>query len=135
MVLKKLFAQFLKFGVVGIIATGIDFGIMILLTELFAFDPVISSGISFCTSTVFNYAASMRFVFTHRESLSKQSEFLIFAILSLIGLGLNQLIMWVGTSWLGDGLYIPIKVAATALVMLWNFFSRKRWLDADGNKN
>ena len=64
--LKKLATQFLKFGVVGVIATGIDFGIMIFLTEVFGVDPVISSGISFCTSTVFNYLASMRFVFRHR---------------------------------------------------------------------
>ena len=128
--LKKLATQFLKFGVVGVIATGIDFGIMIFLTEVFGVDPVISSGISFCTSTVFNYLASMRFVFRHREDLSKRHEFIIFVVLSLIGLGLNQLIMWGGTTVLGERWYILVKVAATGIVMLWNFFSRKRWLDA-----
>lgn len=129
--LKKLVAQFLKFGVVGVIATGIDFGIMIFLTEVFGVDPVISSGISFCTSTVFNYLASMRFVFKHREDLSKRREFIIFVVLSLIGLGLNQLIMWGGTTVLGEGWYVLVKVVATGIVMLWNFFSRKHWLDAD----
>ncbi|MEE8674670.1 GtrA family protein [Tractidigestivibacter scatoligenes] len=129
--LKKLVAQFLKFGVVGVIATGIDFGIMIFLTEVFGVDPVISSGISFCTSTVFNYLASMRFVFKHREDLSKRRELIIFVVLSLIGLGLNQLIMWGGTTVLGEGWYVLVKVVATGIVMLWNFFSRKHWLDAD----
>lgn len=129
--LKKLATQFLKFGAVGVIATGIDFGIMIFLTEVFGVDPVISSGISFCTSTVFNYLASMRFVFRHREDLSKRHEFIIFVVLSLIGLGLNQLIMWGGTTVLGERWYILVKVAATGIVMLWNFFSRKHWLDAD----
>ena len=129
--LKKLATQFLKFGVVGVIATGIDFGIMIFLTEVFGVDPVISSGISFCTSTVFNYLASMRFVFRHREDLSKRREFIIFVVLSLIGLGLNQLIMWGGTAVLGEDWYVLVKVAATGIVMLWNFFSRKHWLDAD----
>ena len=128
--IKKLAAQFLKFGVVGVIATGIDFGIMIFLTEVFGVDPVISSGISFCTSTVFNYLASMRFVFTHRDDLSRRREFAIFVVLSLIGLGLNQLIMWGGTTALGERWYVLAKVAATGIVMLWNFFSRKRWLDA-----
>lgn len=129
--LKKLVAQFLKFGVVGVIATGIDFGIMIFLTEVFGVDPVISSGISFCTSTVFNYLASMRFVFKHREDLSKRREFIIFVVLSLIGLGINQLIMWGGTTVLDEGWYVLVKVVATGIVMLWNFFSRKHWLDAD----
>jgi putative flippase GtrA len=129
--LKKLVAQFLKFGVVGVIATGIDFGVMIFLTEVFGVDPVISSGISFCTSTVFNYLASMRFVFRHREDLSKRREFIIFVVLSLIGLGLNQLIMWGGTTVLGERWYVLVKVLATGVVMLWNFFSRKHWLDAD----
>ena len=131
--LKKLVTQFLKFGVVGVIATGIDFGIMIFLTEVFGVDPVISSGISFCTSTVFNYLASMRFVFKHREGLSKRREFIIFVVLSLIGLGLNQLIMWGGTTALGERWYVLVKVAATCIVMLWNFFSRKHGLDADRN--
>ena len=129
--LKKLVAQFLKFGVVGVIATGIDFGVMIFLTEVFGVDPVISSGISFCTSTVFNYLASMRFVFRHREDLSKRREFIIFVVLSLIGLGLNQLVMWGGTAVLGERWYVLVKVVATGIVMLWNFFSRKHWLDAD----
>jgi hypothetical protein len=30
----------------------------------------------------------------------------------------------------GDEWYMLTKIVATALVMLWNFFSRKRWLDA-----
>lgn len=129
--IKRLAAQFLRFGVVGAIATGIDFGVMILLTEAFGVDPVISSGVSFCTSTVFNYLASMRFVFRHREDLSKRREFIIFVVLSLIGLGLNQLVMWGGTAVLGEDWYVLVKVVATGIVMLWNFFSRKHWLDAD----
>lgn len=129
--LKKLVTQFLRFGVVGAIATGIDFGIMIFLTEVFGVDPVISSGVSFCASTVFNYLASMRFVFRHREDLSRRREFIIFVVLSLIGLGLNQLVMWGGTAVLGEDWYVLVKVLATGVVMLWNFFSRKHWLDAD----
>ena len=52
-------------------------------------------------------------------------------VLSLIGLALNQLIMWGGTTALGERWYVLAKVAATGIVMLWNFFSRKHWLDAE----
>ena len=120
----------MKFSVVGVIAFLIDFGVMVALTELAGLPPVVSAGISYCVSTVFNYLASMRYVFAHREGLSRTREFAIFVVLSLIGLGLNEAIMWLGGLVAGDGWYMLTKVVATALVMFWNFFSRKRWLDA-----
>lgn len=98
--------------------------------ELAGLPPVISAGVSYCVSTVFNYVASMRYVFAHREGLSRKREFIIFVTLSVIGLGLNEAIMWLGGRLVGDEWYMLTKVVATALVMFWNFFSRKRWLDA-----
>ena len=38
--------------------------------------------------------------------------------------------MWLGDLLVGDEWYMLTKVLATTLVMFWNFFSRKRWLDA-----
>lgn len=125
----KLVEQFLKFGVVGVLATAIDFAVMIVLTEIAGLDPVVSAGISFTVSVVFNYLASMRFVFRRREDLSRTAEVTVFVILSLVGLAMNELLMWVGSTVLGLN-YVLVKVVATAVVMLWNFFSRKRWLDA-----
>lgn len=130
MEVRRLVSQFMKFSVVGVIAFLIDFGVMVALTELAGLPPVVSAGISYCVSTVFNYLASMRYVFAHREGLSRTREFAIFVVLSLIGLGLNEAIMWLGGLIAGDGWYMLTKVVATALVMFWNFFSRKRWLDA-----
>lgn len=98
--------------------------------ELVGLPPVISAGVSYCVSTVFNYVASMRYVFAHREGLSRTREFIIFVTLSIIGLGLNEAIMWLGGRLVGDEWYMLTKVIATALVMFWNFFSRKRWLEA-----
>lgn len=127
---RCLVSQFMKFSVVGVIAFLIDFGVMVALTELAGLPPVVSAGISYCVSTVFNYLASMRYVFAHREGLSRTREFIIFVTLSVIGLGLNEAIMWLGGRLVGDEWYMLTKVVATALVMFWNFFSRKRWLDA-----
>lgn len=125
----KLIEQFLKFGVVGVVATVIDFGIMIALTEWAGWDPVLSAGISFVISLIFNYLASMRFVFTHRDDLSRSREMAIFVVLSLVGLAINEGLMWLGVNALALN-YVLVKVAATCVVMLWNFASRKRWLDA-----
>ncbi len=128
--LKALIKQFMKFGIVGVIAFLIDFGTMVALTELLGINPVVSAGFSYCVSTVFNYLASMRYVFRHRDDLSRTHEFIIFIVLSLIGLGLNEFIMWLGGITVGNQWYMLTKIVATALVMFWNFFSRKKWLDA-----
>lgn len=102
------------------------FAITVALIELADLLP----GVSYCVSTVFNYVASMRYVFAHREGLSRMHEFIIFVTLSVIGLGLNEAIMWLGGRLVGDEWYMLTKVVATAPVMFWNLFSRKRWIDA-----
>ena len=130
--MRRLIEQFLKFGVVGAISFCIDYGILMLLSQGLGWDPVLSAGISFTVSVVFNYLASMRYVFTHRDDMSRGREFLIFVVLSVIGLIINELCMIAGVSLLGDSALAVTgtKVFATAVVMVWNFVSRKRWLDA-----
>ncbi len=131
----KLIQQFLKFGVVGVIAFVIDYGVLMLLSQVFGMDPVLAAGISFCVSVIFNYLASMRYVFTHREDLSRGREFVIFIVLSAIGLVINEACMAAGVALLGtSALMVTVtKLFATAVVMVWNFVSRKKWLDG-GNQ-
>lgn len=130
--MKGLIEQFLKFGVVGAIAFLIDYGVLMLLSQVIGMDPVISASISFVVSVVFNYVASMHYVFTRRDDISRRREFTIFVILSAIGLVINEIIMVIGVNVLGNSaLMVTVtKLVATAIVMVWNFVSRKKWLDA-----
>lgn len=127
----KLVAQIMKFGVVGVIAFFIDFGVMVFLTEVFGMNPVASATISFTVSVVFNYLASMRYVFQHREGMSRTREFVIFVVLSVIGLAINDALMWAGTE-LATFDYRLVKIIATAVVMVWNFVTRKIFLEEHG---
>lgn len=127
--MKKLLAQFMKFGVVGVIAFVIDYGLLALLTELFGINYLVSATISFTASVVLNYVASMRYVFTHKEGMSRRREFVIFVVLSVIGLLINNGCMWAGVELLGVH-YLLTKIVATAIVMIWNFVTRKIFLDA-----
>lgn len=127
----KLVAQIMKFGVVGVIAFFIDFGVMVFLTEVFGMNPVASATISFTVSVVFNYLASMRYVFQHREGMSRTREFVIFVVLSVIGLAINDALMWAGTE-LATFDYRLVKIVATAVVMVWNFVTRKIFLEEHG---
>ena len=70
--MKKLINQILKFGVVGGIAFVIDYGLMVFLTEVFKVPALISAAISFTVSVIFNYIASIKWVFdVNKEKNSK----------------------------------------------------------------
>lgn len=127
--MKKLIAQFMKFGIVGVIAFVIDYGVMIFLTEVFGVPYLISTTISFVVSVIFNYFASMRFVFKRKDDMSRRREFIIFFVLSVCGLGINDLLMWL----MVDSLYIDYrlsKIVVTVVVAVWNFVTRKIFLEA-----
>lgn len=128
--MRKLLEQIVKFGIVGVIAFAIDFGVLVFLTEVFHLDPVVSATISFIVSVVFNYVASMRYVFSHREGMSRRREFIIFVVLSAAGLAINDGLMWAGTAFTPID-YRVIKIFATAVVMVWNFVTRKIFLEGD----
>ncbi len=130
--MKKLIEQFMKFGVVGAIAFAIDYIILMVLSQLFGVDPVIAAAISFMISLIFNYLASMKYVFKRRDDMSRRREFIIFCTLSLIGLGINEIIIWTGVELFGNG-FIPVtasKLVSTVVVAIWNFVMRKKLLEA-----
>lgn len=126
--MKKLAAQIAKFGVVGGSAFLIDYGVMIALTELVGIHYLISSGISFAVSVIYNYILSVTWVFEVDKAKDKRKEFMLFTALSIIGLGLNQVLMWGFV----DGLhvfYMLAKIVVTAIVMVYNFVTRKLFLE------
>ncbi len=131
--MKDLIQQFMKFGVVGTIAFLIDYGVLMLLNQGLGMDATVAAFISYVVSVIFNYVASMRYVFTRRDDLSRRREFTIFVVLSLIGLVINEIIMYFGVLALGNSALMVtfVKLVATAIVMVWNFFSRKKWLEGD----
>lgn len=126
---SKIFKQIMKFGFVGGTAFLIDYLVMIFLTEVFSINYLISSVISFCISVIYNYIMSIVWVFEVDEEKSKTQTFAMFIILSIIGLLINTVVMWL----LVDGTdlmpYTIAKIIATAVVMVYNFISRKIFLE------
>lgn len=144
--MKKLWEQIIKFGFVGGVCFLIDFAISTGLFHLLS--NVTSKNIStavggffgFTISVVINYILSMKFVFERKEDMSRKKEFVIFLILSLIGLGLNEAILLacrgiyeanaVLMNIFGDTYWFAVsKIVATAVVMIYNFISRKIFLE------
>jgi len=126
--MEKLIKQIVRFGFVGFLCFFIDYGIMVFLTEIFGVDPLLSSGVSFTVSVVVNYILSIKFVFETDEKKNKFGEFIVFVFLSVIGLGINEACMWVTVKLLGIH-YMISKIGATAVVMVYNFISRKIFIE------
>lgn len=126
--MKKLFQQIARFGVIGVLAFAIDYGFLYAFTEWLGIHYLISSVLSFSISVIFNYIASVLWVFDVKQETSKTRNFILFIVFSVIGLGINQLIMWLGVESLGLH-YMLVKIFATAVVMVWNFVTRKKMLE------
>ncbi|WP_191024579.1 GtrA family protein [Clostridium butyricum] len=126
--MKNLINQIIKFGIVGVLAFLIDYVLLFVLVEYLGMYYLISSAISFTVSVVFNYICSMKFVFARRDDISKKKEFIVFLILSIVGLLINQAMMWIMVEKLLI-YYMISKIIVTGIVMIWNFISRKIFLE------
>ena len=125
---EKLLLQIFKFGIVGGIAFLIDYITLIICKEVFHLNTLISAAIAFTVSVVVNYILSIKWVFDVSNKHSGKRNFIIFIIFSLMGLGLTELIMWVGEDLLKIS-YLIVKIVATIIVMIFNFVTRKIFLE------
>lgn len=125
---NKLFMQIFKFGFVGGLAFVIDYLILIFCKEVLNLDVLISAGIAFSISVIFNYILSIKWVFDVNKEKSSSRNFILFIIFSIIGLILTEIIMHVGVKVLGFN-YLIVKIVATLIVMVFNFVTRKIFLE------
>ena len=100
---NALVLQYCKFAAVGITSLIVDYVFMVFFTENTAFglDYFQACAFSYTLSVFVNYFLSMKYVFQSREDMGKVKEASIFFVLSLIGLFLNQMIMWFAVEILG----------------------------------
>ena len=66
--------------------------------------------------------------FDVNKEKSAKKNFVIFIILSIIGLIITEIIMWIGSDIMKIN-YLIVKIIATAIVMVFNFITRKMFLE------
>lgn len=122
--------QYMKFAIVGITSLMVDYGVLVFLTEntVFGLGYFQASAFSYTISIFVNYILSMKYVFHGREDMSRMKEASIFFLLSLIGLFLNQMVMWFAVECLGI-YYAMAKLLSTLMVTNYNYISRKKFLE------
>ena len=122
---KNSFLQFFRYLFVGGIATVVDWGVLMALTELLQLHHLVSAIFAFVAGLGTNFLLSKLLVFRASEAKTNSLlEFLGYALIGVIGLGMTELIMFLFT----DGLrlhYMLSKAIATAVVLVWNYLARK----------
>lgn len=122
----SLIIQLIRYTIVGGLAFAIDFGLLFILTEYIGLFYVLSATLSFIAGLLVNYFISTSWIFKSVIK-NKQIEFTLFALIGVIGLGLNDLLIWIFTEKF-HLYYMFSKLVTAVLVYLWNFFGRKYFL-------
>ena len=125
---NKLVRQILRFSIVGGISFIIDYIVMFFSKEIVGLNILISVAVGFIICVIFNYIASIKWVFDVSTKKDDKKNFILFVIFSVIGLILTEIIMWFGTDIIKIN-YLIVKLGATAIVMIFNFITRKIFLE------
>ena len=109
---------------VGGVSFLLDYALLFALTEWAGVYYLYSSAISFTVTVIFNYWLCVIYVFKGaRKQTFRQA--IIFFVTGAIGLALNQLCMWFFVAIAGLH-YMIAKLGATAIVTLWNYFTKRK---------
>ncbi len=119
----NLLIQLIRYTIVGGLAFVVDFGLLFILTEYARLHYILSATCSFFAGLLVNYYISTAWVFESTIK-NKHIEFTLFALIGIIGLGLNDLLIWIFTEKCHI-YYMFSKLITAALVYLWNFLGRK----------
>lgn len=110
--------QFLRFLLVGGVATLIQYAILFVLHQLMGVNGAVSTSVGFLVSAVFNFLASYHYTF--KSSAGKRSAAVRYAFVAGLGLLLNGVIFWGLTERFGL-YYLYAQVIATGIVLVFNF--------------
>jgi putative flippase GtrA len=119
-------SQLLRFTVVGILNTLIDFGVLNALIGMLGVRGgiaiLVCNAVAFLAANLCSYFCNRSWTFARTASASFKEYAAYFGI-SLVGLLLNSLVLWLLTGGVVEGFWQLnlAKVGATLVSMVWNF--------------
>jgi len=113
------FYKLIKFGVVGFSGLFVDFGVTYLLRDIIKINQYVANAIGFCLAATSNYVLNRIWTF-HSENPDITFEYLRFFGVSVIGLGINSLVLWMLVKKFKMKFYFA-KAIAIGVTTLWNF--------------
>jgi|WetSurMetagenome_2_1015567.scaffolds.fasta_scaffold742189_1 putative flippase GtrA len=117
---ESFILKFLKFACVGLTGVLIDFSTTYFFKEVVKIQKYVANAIGFTVAATSNYFLNRIWTFeSHNPQIA--IEYIKFLVISLIGLGINTLILWLLVSKFKKRFYLS-KLFAIAVVTVWNFF-------------
>ena len=116
--------EFTRYFWAGGLATLADFAVLLLLTEVFDINYLWSNLIAVSVGLVMSYVLCVRWVFLDRRYNRVVLEFPLFVLTCIIGLLLNELLLWIFVEFGGID-YVLAKVIVTGVVFFVNFGVKK----------
>jgi putative flippase GtrA len=130
----KEVTRFLKFAVVGAIGAVIDFGVLNLLVLAFGVPKAWANVVSVSCAIVSNFTWNRLWTFPESRERRLHTQFGKFAIVNLIGLGINQAVFLATDTWIFEPMFGPrslsynlAKACAIGVVLFWNFGANRIW--------
>lgn len=116
--------EFVKYLIGGGSAYTVDFLLLIFLTEFLGVPVLISAAVSFIIGLIIIYLLSIKWIFENRIQNNSYQEFFIFSFIGIIGLLINEILIWtsISTEYVH---YTVAKIMSAGLVFIWNFSARK----------
>jgi len=114
-----IYLKFLKFGLVGISGTLVDYSITFICKEWLKLNKYIANSSGFIVAASSNYYFNRIWTFESTNP-NISVEYMKFFIIALIGLGLSNSIIWYFSKKTKYNFYI-IKGFAIMVIFLWNF--------------
>ncbi|MBD5384102.1 MAG: GtrA family protein [Ruminococcaceae bacterium] len=128
----SLIKEFFRYVIVGGISFLADFGTLTLFEEMIFrqqedWQIFVSTAAGFIVGLIMNYILSLVFVFRaseNRSSGKSVGEFVIFALVGVVGLGITEGLMHLGVNVLHFH-YMFTKIVSAGIVLIWNYLGRK----------
>ena len=117
-------SKLLKYGIVGMFGAFLHFIALILLVEAAGVAPVPASIAGFVLTVIVQYGLNRRWTF--RSKARRLTEFLRYATVSVSGLALNALVMYVCTVWLTMH-YVVAQTLVMIIIPLTNYWLNRVW--------
>jgi putative flippase GtrA len=119
MIDRMIILKFLKFCAVGFSGMLIDFGTTWLLKEKAGINKYIANSTGFILAATSNYIWNRVWTFESRNS-EIAIEYFSFILISVAGLGINNLVIYLLNDKLKFNFYLS-KLLAIGVVTIWNF--------------
>lgn len=126
---------FIKYVFLAGIATAVDFGVLFFLTNIIGIWYLLSATLSYFCGMLTNFTLNKIFNFKNKSKFIFR-QFLLFIIVALIGLGINNLILyflvdivkvWFAIPQSYDRIWLFFaKCVSVFIVMFWSFIGHKK---------